>query len=212
MLQAGVAGEISDKQESYLTNILNASGELKNMISDVLDLAVIEAGGMVLDVQSFKISDLIDELVALAEKRIKSRGIDVTVNIDKDYGQMEGDRQRILQVLYNLLINAMMFSVKGSPVHISLSKDDDEASMICFNFEDEEISLLEDEWDKVMDAFKHGTTVGTRGGLGLDLALVRSFVELHSGRLELTGGVGDGLELVGLFFLGCKKTGFQKYW
>lgn len=195
MLQTGIGGPVSVKQKSYLSNILDASDELKNMISDVLDLAVIEAGGMVLDVKSFMINEMIDDLVIQAGPRIKSSGVGVSIQTDDNYGDMQGDRQRILQVLYNLLINAIQFAVKGSAVKFSLSKNIDNDGMICFNFEDEKISLVEDEWEQVMEAFEHGTNMGTRGGLGLDLALVRSFVELHRGRVELTGGTGNGLKI-----------------
>ena len=194
MLQAGVAGAVSDKQASYLGDILDASGELKHMISDVLDLAVIEAGGMVLDVKSFKVNDLVNDLLLQAAPRIQDRGVEVILQSGTVTGNLEGDRQRILQTLYNLLINALMFSVKGSTVQFSVVKDKSEGT-ISFNFEDEQISLLEEEWDKVMDAFQHGSVVGTRGGLGLDLALVRSFVELHSGRVELTGGADEGFKI-----------------
>ncbi len=195
MLQAGFVGAVSEKQASYLSNILDASDELKNMISDVLDLAVIEAGGMILDVKSFIINEMIEDLVTQAGPHVKRSGVGVFVQRDDDYGAMEGDRQRILQVLYNLLIITIQFAVRGSTVTFSLSKNSDDDGMICFNFEDEQISLLEDEWEQVMDAFQYGTNVGTRGGLGLDLALVRSFVELHRGRVELTGDVGKGLKI-----------------
>lgn len=195
MLQTGIVGSVSEKQASYLSNILDASGELKNMISDVLDLAVIEAGGMVLDVKSFKINEMIDELVMQASPRIKSSGVGISVELEENYGEMQGDRQRILQVLYNLLVNAIQFAVKSSSVRFSLSKNDNNDGMICFNFENEKISLIEEEWEQVMNAFERGTNMGPRGGLGLDLALVRSFVELHRGRVELTGGVGEGLKI-----------------
>lgn len=192
MLQEGMLGDVNEKQASYLGNILDASDELKNMISDVLDLAVIEAGGMVLDVQSFSVNELLDDLVILATPRIQSRGVGLYVQIDHDYGVMEGDRRRILQIIFNLLINAMQFSVKGSTVNLTISN---KADMIVFNFTSDQISLLKDEWGLVMNAFQYGSSVDTRGGLGLDLALVRSFVELHKGRVELTGDINKGIQI-----------------
>ncbi len=196
MLQTGIGGSVSKTQNTYLSNILDASDELKNMISDVLDLAVIEAGGMVLNVESFNINEMIDELIMQASPRIKSSGIGVFVQMDDNYGEMQGDRPRILQVLYNLMINAIQFAVKGSDVRLSIAKNREEHEMVSFNFEDEKISLVEDEWEQVMNAFERGTNMGPRGGLGLDLALVRSFVELHQGRVELVGGVGQGLKII----------------
>lgn len=196
MLQTGIGGSVTKKQDTYLSNILDASDELKNMISDVLDLAVIEAGGMVLNVESFNINEMIDELIMQASPRIKSSGIGVFVQMDDNYGEMQGDRPRILQILYNLMINAIQFAVKGSNVQLSISKTREDHEMVSFNFEDEKISLVEDEWEQVMNAFENGTNMGPRGGLGLDLALVRSFVELHQGRVELVGGVGQGLKII----------------
>lgn len=195
MLQTGIGGSVSEKQVEYLSNILDASDELKNMISDVLDLAVIEAGGMVLNLESFNVNKMIDELILQASPRIKSSGIGIFVQMDDNYGEMQGDRARILQVLYNLMINAIQFAVKGSNVQLSIAKTSEKYEMISFAFEDEKISLVEDEWEQVMNAFENGTNSGPRGGLGLDLALVRSFVELHQGRVELVGGVGKGLKI-----------------
>jgi len=193
MLQGGFFGEVNDKQMEYLSNIHSASNELSNMIADVLDIAVVEAGTMVLEVTEIDVTTMLQGAADDARPRADRSGVNIAVVSDKDIGCIEGDQRRIQRVVSNLFLIALRLADAGAEL-IATAKPA-ARNMVCISLCDTKMSLLNEEWLMVREAFDKQDKVGPRGGMGLDFALVRSFIQLHHGRIELGGTTETGLEI-----------------
>ncbi len=111
-------GELTDKQEEYLNDILSSGRHLLSLINDILDLSKIEAGRMELDLTDFNLPVAIDNALTLVHERAARRGLTLTQDVDERLGAFRGDERKIKQVLLNLLSNAIKFTPEGGKVQI----------------------------------------------------------------------------------------------
>src|SRR5207244_9276288 len=100
-------GQINDKQDEYLQDILSSGRHLLSLINDILDLAKIEAGRMELEVIDFHLPQAIDNAITLVRERAARRAITLAVDVDPRLGEIKGDERKVKQVLLNLLSNAI---------------------------------------------------------------------------------------------------------
>jgi len=167
----------------------NAS-HLQSLVNDVLDLARIEATEMSLVLELASPADLVTEAVSTARSLIESQGLALQMEIEPDLPDLQVDSTRIRQVLFNLLNNAARFTERGS-VTVSVRRQEDE---VIFSVQDTGVGIAPEDISKVFQEFKQldGGTRRRHGGIGLGLAISKSFVELHGGRIGCTSEVGVG--------------------
>lgn len=188
MLAAGYAGELSERQAEYVGSIVTSSDRLQLLIDDILDLAITEAGQLALDMGTVGIEPLARSVASMAADAAHTRGVALEVAIDETAGAVEGDERRLKQALYNLVGNAIRFTPSGGRVRLTASGN---ARGVTIRVIDNGVGIPDAEQELVFDRFRKGSNAGPQG-VGLGLALVRQFVELHGGMVELTSSVGGG--------------------
>lgn len=184
MMAAGMAGDVNEKQEAYLGNILGAAGDLKDLVTNMLDLAAVESGTMELKISDFSVTDIVRRAVSQVEERDPSGDSRVELSMTNDPGQMTGDGSRIDHLVYNLISSTLRFSGKGGGVVLSVSADNDE--IIQFRTESQPTQFSLEEQSETIASINSGITVRLRSGLGLDLAFIRSFTKLLNGELKVS--------------------------
>jgi PAS domain S-box-containing protein len=193
-LLAGVAGSLPDKAVSYLTRIEHNADRLTRMISGLLDLARIEAGQLTLRVGPVVLSDVVKEVVEGLQSLAREKMIVVTSH-SEDLPAIHADRDRVFQILANLIQNAVKFTPQHGRVDIGLTTTDDGGVEVTVR--DTGPGIPADKLDKVFDRFYRLPTAGSEsGGAGLGLAITKSLVELHGGKIRVESTCGGGSQFV----------------
>ena len=197
MLKQDYFGSLSEKQREYVNGICESSQRLTHLINDILDLASVEAGYMRLEVSKFDICAMIKSVISLIQERSKEHNITIKFECQK-IGKMTGDETRIKQILFNLLSNAIKYSADGSTISLGAKEIGDGDELILW-VEDSGQGIPLEEQEIVFSKFYKGRNQeaskgkpNNRSGTGLGLSIVKSFIELHGGRVSLTSELGKG--------------------
>jgi signal transduction histidine kinase len=184
-------GDVNDKQEEYLHDILSSGRHLLSLINDILDLAKIEAGRMELEPSDFHLPQAIDNALILVRERALRRGIALDRWIDPRLAEVKGDERKIKQVLVNLLSNAVKFTPEGGRIDVRAALADGLAEV---SVTDTGVGIAPEDHEAVFEEFRQvGTDYARKHeGTGLGLALARKFVELHGGKIWVKSQVGQG--------------------
>ncbi len=204
LLEKEYQGPLNDVQHDYMRNILSASGQLLELFNDILDLSVIEAGGMSLDIERFEIFDAVGQAMEQLQDRVKAKDIDLVVNINQGLVPVSGDSRRIHHAIYNLLSNAVKFTPNMGHITLTISQDSLNYNIIIT---DTGVGIKPEEVDKVFEKFFTGSNVHDEQGAGLGLSLVASFVELHGGKLTLDSQLNVGTTITISLPNQTEKTG-----
>lgn len=195
MLTQNYFGKLSEKQQEYVGGIHEASQHLMNIINDILDIASIEAGYMKLNITEFDVYAMVQSVVSLVGERMRENNLKFTVTCAKNIGRMAADETRIKQILFNLLSNAIKYSNPGGTVTV-VAKSIPESDEISFVVEDNGIGIAPEEQREVFSKFHRGRSTGShKSGAGLGLSMVKSFIGLHGGRVELYSMPGKGTKV-----------------
>jgi len=182
-------GPLTAKQDEYLGYITTSTNALLAIINNILDLATIDAGAMTLSLGPVDIRKAIDAAAEGIQDRLARDHIVLQVAADPDIGSFTGDERRVVQVLYNLLANAVGFSPPDSTITMSARRAD---HTVTFAVIDSGPGIPAEVKDKVFDWFESHSNGSRHRGAGLGLSLVRSFVELHGGKVRVDSVVGKG--------------------
>lgn len=205
LLKQKMAGELSEKQEHYVENILASGKHLLNLINDILDLSRIEAGKIELTVEKISLPSTIEETVILIKERAAKHNIILKKEIDNKLGFIEADKQRFKQVLFNLLDNAIKFSnEEGGVVTIAVRKVDNKAEI---SVSDTGIGIKKEDIGKLFKKFQQLESGIARkhGGSGLGLSISKQLVELHGGSISAESKYGEGSKFTFTLPLKTKK-------
>ncbi|MCF8467942.1 MAG: PAS-domain containing protein [Sneathiella sp.] len=175
-------GPLNAKQAEYGQGILESSDHLLLLINDILDMANIQAGQMELDRAPVSLAGVLTNVVAMVQERAKKRHLEIETDIGEDLGLVEVDERRIKQVVFNLFSNAIKFTPAKGEIKLTAHKTDDG---YVITVADSGKGIAEDQLDLIFDRFTKGDTTKQNAGAGLGLSLVKSFIELHGGRVEL---------------------------
>jgi signal transduction histidine kinase len=182
-------GPLTPKQAEYLDYVTKSTNALLALTNNILDLATIDAGAMKLELGPVNIAKAIEAAAEGIQDRLATDRIQLKVDIDPDIGDFTGDERRVVQVLYNLLANAVGFSPHDAAVTISARRNQ---HRVVFTVTDSGPGIPPDVKDKVFDWFESHSHGSRHRGAGLGLSLVRSFVELHGGKVQVDSVVGKG--------------------
>ena len=186
-------GPLTLKQSEYLAYITTSTNALLAIINNILDLATIDAGAMELNLGPVDVRKAIDAAVAGVQDRLINDQIVLDVDVPKEVGGFEADERRVVQVLYNLLANAVGFAPQHSTVTLQVRR---QAELIVFSVTDQGPGIPTEAQDKMFDWFESNANGSRHRGAGLGLSLVRSFVELHGGRVRIDSAVGKGTTVI----------------
>ena len=186
-------GPMTLKQSEYLSYITTSTNALLAIINNILDLATIDAGAMTLNLGPVDVQKTVSDATAGIQDRLAREQIRLDVEIDPAIGDFVADERRIVQVLYNLLANAVGFSPQNSTVTLRARRND---ASVVFSVSDSGPGIPEEVRDKVFDWFESHANGSRHRGAGLGLSLVRSFVELHGGKVHVDSVVGKGTTVI----------------
>ncbi len=194
VLRERMFGDVNEKQEEYLDDILSSGNHLLSLINDVLDLSKVEAGQVELEVAPFSLRDALERGVVMVRERATKDGVQVALASDPEVDVVEGDERRIRQVIFNLLSNAVKFTPAGGAVDVSAAKVNGEVRV---SVTDTGPGLAPDDHERIFKEFQQTEAgVEQREGTGLGLALSKRLVELHGGRIWVDSELGKGSTFV----------------
>lgn len=188
LLETKRNGDLTERQSDYVSAILSASDHLSKLIENILDLAMIEAGRMDLDVKDVDLAHVIDESVEMVVSKAEDTQINVRADITGDLGVIRADERRIKQILFNLISNSLRFTESGGEIIVASQRVGD---MVTLSVRDNGRGLEADKRATSFDSF----VSGDQRGAGLGLALVKHFVDLHGGTVGMKPVEGGGLEV-----------------
>ncbi len=190
MLQEGInSAPLEDKQQEYVGNVLQASNHLLRLIDDILDLATIEAGRMVLDLDTVDVAKVLQDAIPLAQEWGQEQSVKVLTDIGEGLGRIDADARRVKQIVLNLVSNAIAFSPRDGDVTIGAKRT---GADIRIWVEDHGPGIAPRAQATAFNRFESRGAGDGRRGAGIGLSLVKSFVELHGGWVELESKAGKG--------------------
>ncbi len=196
MCQLLMDTELDEEQEEYATTIRSSGESLLAIINDILDFSKIEADRLELDVETFELPPMIEEVVSLIEPQANAKGLDLNYLVEARIPcRLEGDAGRVRQVLLNLLGNAVKFTPSGEvSLHVLLEEPAGEEITIRFAVTDTGIGVPEDKIPTLFEPFTQADNSTTRvyGGTGLGLAISKRLAELMGGEIGVESRLGEG--------------------
>ena len=186
LLQAKVFGPLNDRQIEQVGSIIEAASNLSKLIDNILDVAMVEAGNVQLDLAPVDVYATITESVQMAASKARDTEVPIRVKCDPKIGEINADQKRITQVIVNLLSNALRHTERGDTITVSAERMD---GVVRLTVSDTGKGMPFDAQARAFDSFQSGD----RRGAGLGLALVRSFVEMHGGWVALQSEPGRGV-------------------
>ena len=192
MLLNGVSGAVTDAQRKSLSRIDSNSRHLLALINDILDITRIEAGRMPLTLTTFAIPELLDEVMSELEPIIKRSNLAVSARINGKVPTLKSDRQKVKQIVLNLLSNALKFTPAGS-VKIKASYDP-RGRTVAIAVSDTGVGIGPEDQAKVFEDFRQLDSSPARGygGTGLGLSICRRLAQMLDGSIELNSELGSG--------------------
>lgn len=189
---------LDEDQKTMLATIRESGWSLLTLLNDILDLARVEAGKLGLEQSPFDLSNLIDRLASLHAPNARAKGVDLTIHHTRGLGtQRLGDETRVMQVLHNLIGNAIKFTEQGN---VSLSVLASDPHELRFTISDTGIGMSQEQLDRIFNEFEQaeGGTARRYGGSGLGMTIVRKLLELMNGkiRIESTPGKGTVVQII----------------
>jgi PAS domain S-box-containing protein len=192
MLLQGVAGDLPANIRRQLTRIDSNGRHLLTIINEILDITRIEAGKMPMQISEFNLNDLVPEVMTELDPVISRSKLTVTSRLCDEPPTMVSDRQKVKQVIVNLLSNALKFTHQGG---IEIAVDFDSPSSIAtIAVTDTGIGIALENHDKIFEDFRQVDDSPSRqyGGTGLGLAICRRLASALGGRITLQSRLGEG--------------------
>lgn len=190
VLLEGMDGPLTERMTEDVTLIRDSGRHLRELISEILDMSKIEAGMMELRYDVIDLNQVAREIVANARSLIYTKNIDIRLEIDPELETIEADRTRLIQILFNLISNAIKFTNEGAVSLLFKDSGDD----IKVTVEDTGIGIKESDIPIIFEQFRQidGSLTRKAGGTGLGMPISKSLVELHGGEMFVQSEPGVG--------------------
>ena len=192
MLLQGVNGEMTAPQKRNLARVDSNAKHLLNIINDLLDISRIEAGKMPLHLEQFEVPTLVGELLAEVEPLIQKARLSASTELAFELPPLSSDRQKVKQIVLNLLTNAIKFTPDGA-IRVSAGYDPDRDE-VTISVSDTGIGIAENDQQKIFEDFRQADDSVTRqyGGAGLGLSICRRLSNMLGARIAVESKVGAG--------------------
>jgi signal transduction histidine kinase len=199
MLLEGIAGELNDEQREYVRTVMEKGDQLLQLITGILDISRMEAGEMRIDRQPFDLDEVVSVALSTIAPHARRKKLQMACTVPPGLPLVLGDRDKIRQVLLNLLGNAVKFTPEGGKVEVSaalsqLTSAPEAVRAVRVSVRDSGIGIPPEHQKRVFDPFFQVDNTSTReyGGTGLGLSIVKRLVEAHGGVvwIESEGGKG----------------------
>ena len=193
LILLGAAGQVSGEQRRFLNIVKSNVDRLAALVGDLLDLSRIETGRLRLKLEPVSISDVLQNVLDSLRGRIEEKGLELIAEVPGGLPLVVGDRNRLIQILTNLLANAYQYTLSGGQIRVTVSQRD---TALQVRVADTGIGISEEDQAKIFGRFFRADhqVVRDTDGTGLGLSIVKSLVELHGGELWLDSTLGKGSE------------------
>jgi len=178
------------RYKEYSGDILSSGQHLLSLINDILDMSKIEAGKMQLRFEPVTIDEVVDDTLRLVRQRAEKAGLKLRTHLP-NLPEIEADFRALKQVLLNLLTNAVKFTPQGGTITISAAVTENNVHLSVTDtgvgIPEKALARLAKPFEQVENQFSK-----TKEGTGLGLALTKSLIEMHNGRMDIDSEVGKG--------------------
>lgn len=192
----GAAGQIAQPVASNLSMVLVSAKRLASLLGDILDFSRLKHRDIQIRKAPLDIHVLAEMIVTLSRTFIRGKNIVLANNV-APHTYVEGDSDRIQQILQNLIGNATKFTHSGA-IEVSSNRSESSAGMLEISVADTGIGIPADKLESIFEAFEQadGSTAREYGGTGLGLTITRQLVELHGGTIRAESEVGYGSRFI----------------
>lgn len=192
-LAENLAGPLNEKQQRYVTTIIESGHHLLSLINDILDLAKVEAGQIVLNIDEVDVERVCQASLRMISEMAHKKNQEVTLGINSEIGSIWADERRLKQVLVNLLSNAVKFTPENGKLGLEVHAAREE-KRVMFTVWDHGIGISEPDLERLFQPFVQLDSSLAREvtGTGLGLALVTQMVRLHGGSVNVESQPGQG--------------------
>lgn len=191
LLHEQVYGELNEKQLKSVGNISKSGKHLLNLINGILDLSKVEAGKMELSYKQFELASKLSIIKNLLSPIADRKNLQIEIDMDSSLSSIYADEARFVQVMYNLVDNAIKFSYDNGFVKIGARKKGD---MVEITVKDTGIGIKPENQSKLFKPFSQVDSFLSKQfqGTGLGLSLVKQIVQLHGGYIWFRSNPGEG--------------------
>jgi len=189
-LRDGITGEISKNMQNQLSMIITSGKRLTNLVNEILDFSKLKYESIELQMKPVQISSVIDIVLAITKPILKNKPIHLINKVDDTLPPVLADENRLQQILYNLLDNAIKYTEKGTII-ISAFAD---GEAVTINVTDTGKGISKDQLNVIFEPFQQGDASVSRevGGVGIGLNITKNLVDLHDGSLKVWSKIGEG--------------------
>ncbi|RJQ41379.1 MAG: diguanylate cyclase [Nitrospiraceae bacterium] len=194
-------GDINEKQQKHITNILNSGKHLLHLVNNILDLAKIEAGRIELSCEICSLKDVTNEVLMVVKHLADRKHIELKTDISHEVPNFTADKVKFKQILYNLLSNAVKFTPESGSVGVRTEKfingdlfpwAGKGQEFLKLSVWDTGIGIRAEDIERVFDEFEQLDPSKATEGTGLGLSLTKKLVELHGGYIDAESDFGKG--------------------
>jgi signal transduction histidine kinase len=191
ILLSETPGKLTDDQKDIVSMSKESTDRLKRLINDILDYSKMESGKVSLKLESADINTIIKQVIKTQESVVESKRLGLKCELDNNLTDIKVDKDKINQVLTNLINNAMKFTEKGGIIVTSKNCEDKNHLEICVK--DTGSGISEKDKNKLFEAFQQlGDSTQQVGGTGLGLVICKEIVNLHGGKIWVESELGQG--------------------
>ena len=190
LLRDGLYGDLPDRAKGVLERVESNGAHLLHLINDVLDLSKLEAGELSLVLDEYSLRAVIEQVVGTTYSLAHTKGLRIEQEIEEPLPLGRGDERRLVQVLLNVISNAIKFTDVGA-VTIRARAGGDMFEIVV---KDTGPGIAPEDQARIFEAFQQGDNTSTRlkGGTGLGLSITKRFVEMHGGVISVASKLGEG--------------------
>lgn len=190
LLRDGLYGDLPDRAKGVLERVESNGAHLLHLINDVLDLSKLEAGELSLVLDEYSLRVVIEQVVGTTYSLAHTKGLRIEQEIEEPLPLGRGDERRLVQVLLNVISNAIKFTDVGAVTIRARAVRD----MFEIVVKDTGPGIAPEDQARIFEAFQQGDNTSTRlkGGTGLGLSITKRFVEMHGGVISVASKLGEG--------------------
>ncbi len=191
LMLTGATGQLNDNQTNFLTTIRNNVNRMATLVSDLADISRIESGNLRLEPRAVPVWDVIDEVVNLTKTQVEDKHQSLAVDVSNELPKAWCDRNRLAQILTNLISNANKYTPEGGVIKVQAHQMD---GVIEVNVQDNGLGMTPEDQQKLFSNFFRSADDKVREapGTGLGLSITKNLIELQGGKIWFTSEFRKG--------------------